>query len=89
MAVAIITGSAGLIGAEAARFFAKKGLDIVGIGNDMRRQFFGEEASTAWHRERLEAELKTYRHYDIDIRNASGVADLKDGQTVRESSHSK
>src|SRR5215472_2372993 len=76
MAVALITGSAGLIGAEAARFFAKKGLDIVGIDNDMRRQFFGEEASTAWNRERLEAELKAYRHYDIDIRNESGVADL-------------
>ena len=45
MAVAVITGSAGLIGAEAARFFAGKGLDIVGIDNDMRRQFFGEEAS--------------------------------------------
>ena len=46
MAVAIITGSAGLIGAEAARFFASKGLDIVGIDNDMRQVFFGEEAST-------------------------------------------
>ena len=47
MAVAVISGSAGLIGAEAARFFAAKGLDVVGIDNDMRRQFFGEEASTA------------------------------------------
>jgi NAD(P)-dependent dehydrogenase (short-subunit alcohol dehydrogenase family) len=43
MAVAVITGSASLIGAEAARFFADKGLDIVGIDNDMRRQFFGED----------------------------------------------
>ena len=57
MAVAIITGSAGLIGAEAARFFAAKGLDIVGIDNDMRREFFGDEASTIWSRQRLEAEL--------------------------------
>jgi CDP-paratose 2-epimerase len=76
MAVAVITGSAGLIGAEAARFFANKGLDIVGIDNDMRRQFFGEEASTAWNRRRLESELKVYRHYDIDIRDQSAVADL-------------
>jgi len=76
MAVAVITGSAGLIGAEAARFFADKGLDIVGIDNDMRRQFFGEEASTAWNRQRLETELKAYRHYDMDIRDQSAVADL-------------
>jgi CDP-paratose 2-epimerase len=30
-----------LIGAEAARFFPDKGLDIVGIDNDMRRLFLG------------------------------------------------
>ena len=41
MAVAVITGSAGLIGAEAARFFAARGLDIVGIDNDMRAEFLG------------------------------------------------
>jgi len=76
MSVAVITGSAGLIGAEAARFFAAKGLAIVGIDNDMRRQFFGEEASTAWSRQRLEAELKAYRHYGIDIRDQNAVADL-------------
>jgi CDP-paratose 2-epimerase len=76
MAVAVITGSAGLIGAEAARFFADKGLDIVGIDNDMRRQFFGDEASTAWNRQRLESELKAYRHYDMDIRDQSAVAGL-------------
>jgi CDP-paratose 2-epimerase len=76
MAVAVITGSAGLIGAEAARFFADKGLDIVGIDNDMRRQFFGEEASTAWNRQRIETELKTYWHHDMDIRDQSAMADL-------------
>jgi len=76
MGVAVITGSAGLIGAEAARFFAGKGLDVVGIDNDMRRQFFGEEASTIESRRRLEAELKGYRHYDIDIRDQGPVVDL-------------
>src|SRR5438874_414070 len=76
MAIAVITGSAGLIGAETARFFARKGLDIVGIDNDMRRQFFGEEASTAWSRQDLQAEFKAYRHYDIDVRDQSAVAGL-------------
>jgi len=76
MAVAVITGSAGLIGAEAARFFASKGLDIVGIDNDMRREFFGEEASTIWSRQRLEAELTGYRHCDFDIRDQGAVLKL-------------
>ena len=48
MGVALVTGSAGLIGSEAVRFFAAKGFDVVGIDNDMRQYFFGDEASTAW-----------------------------------------
>ena len=69
MTVAIITGSAGLIGSEAVRFFAGRGLQVVGIDNDMRKVFFGEEASTAWNRRRLESEVKSYVHFDIDIRD--------------------
>ena len=58
MAVAVISGAAGLIGAEAARLFAAKGLDVVGIDNDMRRHFFGEGATKAWNRKRLETAQK-------------------------------
>ena len=47
MSVVIITGAAGLIGAEAVGFFAGKGFDVVGVDNDMRGYFFGPEASTA------------------------------------------
>ena len=48
MSVAVISGSAGLIGSEAAVFFAEsRGLEIIGIDNDMRREFFGDDASTA------------------------------------------
>ncbi len=54
MSVAIITGSAGLIGSEASRHFAAQGLDVVGIDNDSRRQFFGDAASTRWQRHRPE-----------------------------------
>jgi len=40
MSVAIITGSAGLVGSEAVAFFASLGLDVVGIDNGMRAEFF-------------------------------------------------
>jgi hypothetical protein len=60
--VVLVTGSAGLIGAESVRFFAGQGFDLVGNDNDMRRVFFGNEASTAWSRQRLEIEIKKYRH---------------------------
>ncbi len=73
MSVAIITGSAGLIGSEAVRFFARQGLKVVGIDNDMRRVFFGDEASTAWNREALEREVPGYEHHSLDIRNYAAL----------------
>jgi CDP-paratose 2-epimerase len=73
MSVVIVTGSAGLVGSEAARFFHEKGFDLVGIDNDMRRHFFGEGASTAWNRARLEADLPRYVHEDIDIRDQDAM----------------
>jgi CDP-paratose 2-epimerase len=72
--VAIVTGSSGLIGSEAVRFFAGLGLHVVGIDNDMRRTFFGEGASTRWQRDRLISELgKRYVHVNADIRDISEV----------------
>ena len=71
MSVVVVTGSAGLIGAESVRFLAAEGFDVLGIDNDMRRMFFGNEASTAWSRQRLEIEVKNYRHVDGDIRDAA------------------
>lgn len=76
MEIALITGSAGLIGAEAVRFFSAKGFKVVGIDNDMRKEFFGEDASTEWSRKRLEAELPEYVHYSKDIRDQSAIQEI-------------
>ncbi|MEW6756214.1 MAG: NAD-dependent epimerase/dehydratase family protein [Candidatus Latescibacterota bacterium] len=73
MSIAVITGSAGLVGSESARHFHDKGFDVVGIDNDMRRWFFGDEGSTGWRREELETGLRNYRHHDVDIRDAGAV----------------
>lgn len=76
MAVAIITGSAGLVGSETVRYFHDKGLDVVGIDNDLRSYFFGPEASTSWCREKLETQIPTYRHFAADIRDESAINDI-------------
>ena len=77
MPIAIVTGSAGLIGSEASRHFANSGLTVVGIDNDMRREFFGDEASTNWQRSQLEAELgENYVHLDADIRDQDAMNEL-------------
>jgi CDP-paratose 2-epimerase len=76
MSVALVTGSAGLIGSEAVEYFADLGMDVVGIDNDMRGAFFGEEASTEWNRKRLEDTVDRYRHYQVDIRDAEAIGDI-------------
>jgi len=76
MTIALITGSAGLIGAEAARFFSDQGLDVVGIDNDMRRLFFGDDASTHWSRVALQTDLPRYRHNDLDIRDQNAIQNI-------------
>ena len=85
MDIALITGSAGLIGSESVRFFSKKGFDIVGIDNDMRKVFFGNEASTEWNREKLESEMENYIHYNNDIRDKISMEALfqKYGEDIK------
>jgi CDP-paratose 2-epimerase len=73
MKVALITGSSGLIGSEAVKFFAGKGFKTVGIDNDMRKNFFGEDASTEWNRKTLEETISDYVHYNLDIRDREAV----------------
>jgi CDP-paratose 2-epimerase len=69
MGVVLITGSAGLIGSETVKFFAVKGMKVVGIDNDMRKRFFGEEASTAWNLRQIEKNIPEYVHHTSDIRD--------------------
>jgi CDP-paratose 2-epimerase len=74
MSVAIVTGSAGLIGSETVKFFCEMGFDVVGIDNDMRCFFLGKEASTAWNRKLLEENYPTrYTHLNLDIRDQSRI----------------
>lgn len=70
MQTVIVTGSSGLIGNEAVRFFCSKGFRVVGIDNDMRSYFFGETASTKPTLIKLKKDLPDFVHYSTDIRNS-------------------
>ncbi len=72
MSVALVTGSCGLIGSESVRYLAKLGFVVVGIDNDMRKFFFGEDASTNWVRHELK-QIDEYEHHSIDIRDKRDV----------------
>ena len=72
MKIALVTGSCGLIGSETCKRLDAEGYEVVGIDNDMRRYFFGDEASTAPTLKTLR-QLKNYRHEDVDIRDWRAV----------------
>ena len=73
MSIAIVTGSAGLIGSEACKSLDKEGFTVVGVDNDMRAYFFGEEASTQSNNDSLKETLKNYISRNIDIRDITAI----------------
>ncbi|MFV0443184.1 MAG: NAD-dependent epimerase/dehydratase family protein, partial [Planctomycetaceae bacterium] len=73
MRVALVSGAAGLIGSETVHVLAGQGLDVHGVDNDMRRQFFGDEASTDWCRRQLQENVPNYTHHSIDIRDQAAL----------------
>lgn len=73
MPTAIVTGSGGLIGSEAAERLAREGYEVIGIENDTRAWLFGPDASTSHVSDRLDREVDGYRTENLDIRDAEGI----------------
>ena len=48
--------------------FLKKGLKVIGIDNDSRKKFFGDQGSILKRKNSFFKNLG-YKHYDTDIRN--------------------
>ena len=69
----LVTGSSGLIGSEAVRYFGGKGHQLFGIDNNMRRVFFGPAGDTSWNLRRLQDELPGFEHHDLDIRDREKI----------------
>ena len=53
MSIVLITGSNGLVGSEASFFFLKKGYKVIGIDNNIRKKFFGNDGNTLWIKKNL------------------------------------
>ncbi len=65
--IVLVTGSDGLVGSESVKFFSKKGFYVVGIDNNSRKKFFGEEASTLKNRKILKSTISNYQHINLDF----------------------
>ena len=72
----LVTGSSGLIGSEAVEHFDRQGHSVIGVDNNMRREFFGPAGDTSWNLERLKRSTRNFRHYNLDIRDRAGVMAL-------------
>jgi CDP-paratose 2-epimerase len=69
----LVTGSSGLIGSEAVQYFDSQGHCVVGVDNNMRREFFGPAGDTTWNLERLKKSTSRFEHRDLDIRNRERI----------------
>lgn len=70
----LITGSCGLIGGEAVEYFGTRGHEIVGVDNNLRREFFGPAGDTLWNLHRVAHNVPNYEHHETDIRDGDALA---------------
>ena len=77
----LVTGSSGLIGSEVCVHFAGLGWEIHGADNNGRAVFFGPNGDTRWNQSRLQQQLPSFVHHEVDIRDRNGVLNLL--ETVR------
>jgi CDP-paratose 2-epimerase len=73
VALAVVTGSGGLIGSESVRHLAEAGWQVIGLENDMRARFFGPEASTSHVTRELLERYDEFRSLELDVRDNAGV----------------
>jgi CDP-paratose 2-epimerase len=70
---ALVTGACGLIGSEVSLYLGQRGFRIYGIDNNQRAAFFGPEGDTSWSLQRLKAQIPSFEHLNIDIRDRQGI----------------
>ncbi|MFT3932730.1 MAG: NAD-dependent epimerase/dehydratase family protein [Chitinophagaceae bacterium] len=74
----LVTGSSGLVGSEVCVHFATKGYEIHGIDNNQRAVFFGPQGDTRWNQQRLQRDIRTFHHHEIDLRDRQSILKLVD-----------
>ncbi len=73
MSVLLVTGSGGLIGSQSVKYFINKFDLVVGIDNDYRSYFFGEDASTKSSIQKLLYDYSNFKNENIDIRDTNAL----------------
>jgi CDP-paratose 2-epimerase len=69
----LVTGSSGLIGSEAVRYFDRRATRVYGIDNNLRADFFGPAGDTSWNLRRLQATCERFEHRPLDVRDRAAM----------------
>jgi CDP-paratose 2-epimerase len=72
----LVTGCCGLVGSEAVLYFDRAGDTVVGIDNNMRRDFFGDDGDTSWNLRWLRDHTRHFTHLPWDIRDRERILAL-------------
>ena len=70
----LVTGSSGLIGSEVCQHFHDLGWKIIGVDNNQRAVFFGEQGDTRWNQQRLEQiplQRRVHNPLPVQVENSS------------------
>jgi len=67
--VVLITGSGGLVGSSSVEYFSSFFSTVIGIDNDSRSYFFGDNSSTKGVTSKLEKKYPNYINFNGDIRD--------------------
>jgi len=65
----LISGSLGLVGSAAVKYYLNEAWEVHGVDNDMRKHFFGEAASVLKNK----IDHPNYHHYGVDISKIEGL----------------
>ncbi len=76
MKIIVVTGSGGLIGSQTVKYFSEFFDMVIGIDNDSRSYFFGNEASTSISISKLTKQISNFKNYFIDIRDKDAIFDI-------------
>lgn len=63
----LVTGSCGLIGSEAVKFYCEADHTVIGVDNNAREYYFGKQGSTKWMENVLLKNYANFKNYSIDI----------------------
>jgi CDP-paratose 2-epimerase len=76
MSVLVVTGFGGLVGSAVVEHFHSRFDKIIGIDNNLRSYFFGEDGSVAWNIDKLKEKYENLNVFDYDIRDLNTLETL-------------